>query len=384
MNYLLIYHNEDADGLVSASIIFNNLIGALESTTISNEYIKTHITDIDNFLNCNINIKQYKDNNITIDVFGTAYNELNNIINKYSITEFVNILFEKYDNIIMTDISFNETKVMKRLFNKFNNNFIWFDHHAPIIKQSIKDNFNCIPGIRDTRTSAIGLVYSFFEYNNNVLEHFEDKIQKYMPPFLQQLAGYDSYNWNFHNQPFDMCYTMTRGFEYCTKLNIINCILFIKDFFNNMYGYENNDIQGTLNNYYNKGKDIIEYENNFWSDIIKRDGDDTFVLDGKYGPERKTIVLFMYGKTRSIYFKSLIGTDIKNAVVFKRIPKVDISNRKAKVWNVSLYNINVEDDKLFHVGEYAKKKYKGGGHAGSAGFNLTNSQFNKIMKTHKI
>lgn len=382
--YLVIYHNEDADGLVSASIIFNNLIGF--NTNNTNDIIKSNITNISNFLNCNIDIKQYNDDNVTVDLFGTYYSQLSTILNTYNINEFVDILYKKYDQIIMTDISFNETNVMKSLFNKFGINFTWFDHHAPIIKASISEDFNCIPGIRDIRTSAIGLTYSYFEYkDNNVLETFEDKIQNYMPIMLCQLAGYDSYNWEFHNQSFDSCYIMTRGFEYETNLDIIKCIIFIRDYFMNLYGYEENDVKDKIDNYYNKGKDIIEYEDNFWANMIKTSGDSSFVIDGKNGPERKTMVLFMSGKTRSIYFKSLIGTDIKNVAVFKKIPNVDIKDRKAKVWNISVYNVNIEDDKVFHVGNYLKKTYKtAGGHAGAGGSTVSNYQFNKIMKTHKI
>ena len=89
----------------------------------------------------------------------------------------------------------------------------------------------------------------------------------------------------------------------------------------------------------------------------------------------------MQGKTCSTYFKSLINTDIKNAVVFKRVQ----NTKDNKVWTASVYNIRREDDEEFNVGMYLKKRYKyAGGHRGAGGFSITNAQFNKIFKTHKI
>ena len=89
----------------------------------------------------------------------------------------------------------------------------------------------------------------------------------------------------------------------------------------------------------------------------------------------------MQGKTCSTFFKSLIDTDIRNVAVFKRVP----NPQSDKTWNVSVYNVRREDDEVFHVGNYLKKRYKfAGGHAGAAGFVVTNTQFNKIFKTHKL
>lgn len=351
--YLIIYHKEDADGLVSAAIIYNYIL------------YKLHNGD---------------DNTIVIDTFGATYNELTAMINQYGAANkgmIVDILFHQYDCIFMTDISFNESEVMKLLYNKFKDSFVWIDHHFPIIHTSYKEKFDNIPGKRDTRTSAIGLSYIYC-YGDDMFKQLDEQIKE-IPVIFKQLAGYDSFNWEYHGCTFEECYNINKGFEYLTKLDFDIILIKVK---NILSSRDNTSLLYNIkNDYYDKGKEIAEYEDEYWNNIIKTSGDDTFVIDGKYGPERKTLVLVMQGKTCSTYFKSLINTDIKNVVVFKRVP----NPKDNKVWTASVYNIRREDDEEFNVGMYLKKRYKyAGGHRGCGGFSATNTQFNKIFKTHKI
>lgn len=351
--YLIIYHKEDADGLVSAAIIYNYIL------------YKLHNGD---------------DNTIVIDTFGATYNELTAMINQYGAANkgmIVDILFHQYDCIFMTDISFNESEVMKLLYNKFKDSFVWIDHHFPIIHTSYKEKFDNIPGKRDTRTSAIGLSYIYC-YGDDMFKQLDEQIKE-IPVIFKQLAGYDSFNWEYHGCTFEECYNVNKGFEYLTKLDFDIILIKVK---NILSSRDNTSLLYNIkNDYYDKGKEIAEYEDEYWNNIIKTSGDDTFVIDGKYGPERKTLVLVMQGKTCSTYFKSLINTDIKNVVVFKRVP----NPKDNKVWTASVYNIRREDDEEFNVGMYLKKRYKyAGGHRGCGGFSATNTQFNKIFKTHKI
>lgn len=351
--YLIIYHKEDADGLVSAAIIYNYIL------------YKLHNGD---------------DNTIVIDTFGATYNELTAMINQYGAANkgmIVDILFHQYDCIFMTDISFNESEVMKLLYNKFKDSFVWIDHHFPVIHTSYKEKFDNIPGKRDTRTSAIGLSYIYC-YGDDMFKQLDEQIKE-IPVIFKQLAGYDSFNWEYHGCTFEECYNVNKGFEYLTKLDFDIILIKVK---NILSSRDNTSLLYNIkNDYYDKGKEIAEYEDEYWNNIIKTSGDDTFVIDGKYGPERKTLVLVMQGKTCSTYFKSLINTDIKNVVVFKRVP----NPKDNKVWTASVYNIRREDDEEFNVGMYLKKRYKyAGGHRGCGGFSATNTQFNKIFKTHKI
>lgn len=349
--YLIIYHKEDADGLVSAAIIYNYILEVLHPNS--------------------------KDA-VQIETIGTNYVQLSNMIKEYgSITEMVETLYKIYDCVFMTDISFNESEVMKLLYNKFKDSFVWIDHHFPIIHTSYKEKFDCIPGKRDTRTSAIGLSYIYC-YGDDMFKQLNEQIKE-LPVIFKQLAGYDSFNWEYHGCTFEECYNVNKGFEYLTKLDFDIILIKVK---NILSSRDNTSLLYNIkNDYYDKGKEMAEYEDEYWNNIIKTSGDDTFVIDGKYGPERKTMVLVMQGKTCSTYFKSLINTDIKNVVVFKRVP----NPKDNKVWTASVYNIRREDDEEFNVGMYLKKRYKyAGGHRGAGGMSLSNAQFNKIFKTHKI
>lgn len=356
--YLIIYHKEDADGLVSAAIIYNYILNKLHNGA---------------------------EDTIVIDTMGTNYTDLTAMINQYGVANkgmMVDLLYHQYDCIFMTDISFNESEVMKLLYNKFKDSFVWIDHHFPIIQSSIKEGFDAIPGKRDKRTSAIGLSYIYC-YGNDMFKTLEDQLKE-IPVLFKQLAGYDSFNWEYHGCTFEECYNVNKGFEYLTKLDlnvIIDKVKYILSLNNKDDIDFNNQLYMLKNSYYDKGKEISEYEDEYWKNIIKTSGDDTFTIDGKYGQERKTLVLVMQGKTCSTFFKSLIDTDIRNVAVFKRVP----NPQSDKTWNVSVYNVRREDDEEFHVGNYLKKRYKlGGGHAGASGASLSNAQFNKIFKTHKL
>ena len=356
--YLIIYHKEDADGLVSAAIIYNYILNKLHNGN--------------------------KDE-VEIETLGTTYTELTAMINQYGAANkgmVVDMLRIMYDGIFMTDISFNESEVMKLLYNKFKDSFVWIDHHFPIIQSSIKEGFDTIPGKRDKRTSAIGLSYIYC-YGNDIFKTLEEQLKE-IPVLFKQLAGYDSFNWEYHGCTFEECYNVNKGFEYLTKLDlnvIIEKVKYILSLNNKDDIDFNNQLYILKNSYYDKGKEIAEYEDEYWKNIIQTSGDDTFTIDGKYGPERKTLVLVMQGKTCSTFFKSLIDTDIRNVAVFKRVP----NPQNDKTWNVSVYNIRREDDEEFNVGMYLKKRYKyAGGHRGAGGMSLTNAQFNKIFKTHKL
>lgn len=356
--YLIIYHKEDADGLVSAAIIYNYILYKLHNGN--------------------------KDE-VEIETLGTTYTELTAMINQYGAANkvmVVDMLRIMYDGIFMTDISFNESEVMKLLYNKFKDSFVWIDHHFPIIQSSIDEGFDTIPGKRDKRTSAIGLSYIYC-YGDDMFKTLEEQLKE-IPVLFKQLAGYDSFNWEYHGCTFEECYNVNKGFEYLTKLDlnvIIEKVKYILSLNNKDDIDFNNQLYMLKNSYYDKGKEIAEYEYEYWKNIIQTSGDDTFVIDGKYGPERKTLVLVMQGKTCSTFFKSLIDTDIRNVAVFKRVP----NPQNDKTWNVSVYNVRREDDKEFNVGMYLKKRYKlGGGHSGAGGFQLSNAQFNKIFKTHKL
>ena len=125
-NYLIIYHKEDNDGHFSAAIFYNYLVEQLS--------VKKH----------------------NIYCLGVNYEDLNNICKvKSDGTMMLDTLIQEYDTIIMTDMSFNDPKMMVKLYEEKKNKFIWIDHHAPIIKESFKLKFDNAAGLRRTDRSAI-------------------------------------------------------------------------------------------------------------------------------------------------------------------------------------------------------------------------------------
>ena len=89
------------------------------------------------------------------------------------------------------------------------------------------------------------------------------------------------------------------------------------------------------------------------------------------GTGRKCIALFIQGPTSSLIFSS-IKNEYTNGVVFKHL--------KCGDWGISLYNTDIKYDSEFHCGEYLKKNYGGGGHAGAAGCKVTEEQFIELLK----
>ena len=393
-NTIIIYHKEDADGLLSAAICWNGLLGN------DKHKIMYMLNDSNNCLNTYIHQFEYNNKNSTeIDLLGTTYAELSGLINQYgSYTNLIDSWSEKYKTIIMTDISFNETGAMKYLADKFNINFIWFDHHAPIINASYKEGFDTVPGSRETHCSAIMHVWKYF-YGGLPVEFINNLDDEHIPWIIRALSGYDSFNWEKHGIDFDTVFATSRGFEFYIKKDIKQAIQFaselityyilhhlidpelisLDDLDTEQYAFEKT-FEDKIEKIKDYGKTIIEYENYNWEYKLKEFGDFNWTLDGHYSGQRKAVALFTQEQTCSTYFKSLKETnpDIQNAIVFRKSNKND-------GWSVSVYNINVEDDKIYHVGNYLKKRYKkGGGHAGAGGAILTKLQFSRIMKTKNL
>lgn len=335
MRYLLIYHKDDNDGLISGALI--------------NKWLKfTYKKDAD------------------ITLCPSTYSELSEI---WESGEVANSWHNKYDYVIMTDLSFNEVSAMKYLKNTFKNHFIWIDHHAPAIKASIKEGYGGLEGYRDTNQSAILNAYRYFYDPLNIARE-----NGTLPSVLKVLSAYDSFSYEREGYTLDYVEAVNLGanstyeldFNKCTKmlLNILyydvtECVW--KASINNDY---------ILANLEKCGKIIQQYERQKNKKIITDYGDGDWFIENT---NRKCIVLFMQGQTSLIMFDS-VKHIYSNAAVFKRTT--------TGYWTMSLYNTNTNDN--FHCGEYLKEKYKGGGHQGASGCTLSESKFLKMLKTKTI
>lgn len=335
MRYLLIYHKDDNDGLISGALI--------------NKWLKfTYKEDAD------------------ITLCPSTYSELSEL---WESEEVANSWNNKYDYIIMTDLSFNEVSAMKYLKNTFKNHFIWIDHHAPAIKASIKEGYSGLEGYRDINQSAILNAYRYFYDPLNITRE-----NGTLPNVLRVLSAYDSFSYEREGYTLEYVEAVNLGanstyeldFDKCTKmlLNILyydvtECVW--KASINNDY---------ILSNLEKCGKIIQQYERQKNKKIIADYGDGDWFIENT---NRKCIVLFMQGQTSLIMFDS-VKHIYSNAAVFKRTA--------TGYWTMSLYNTNTNDN--FHCGEYLKEKYKGGGHSGAAGCTLSESKFLKMLKNKRI
>lgn len=340
--YLILYHNEDNDGLFSAAIMYNYLINEL------------HILE----------------ENITLE--GVTYNILKT---KYPSEESIEELHNIYTHIIMTDISFSyNIKIMKALKNIFGGSFIWIDHHKPIIDASYKYKFDDILGIRETTRSAILNMYKY------LYDQFDIKYNdKNLPELLRILSAWDSFSYEREKIKFDKCYNVNKAVTFTFNLDITKIIPFVNKL---LYNDESNEIivnntKYILNNtkfirQMNKlGKQLNDYDLSLANAQITTYGDFEWKVNGE-----KSVMIMFQGPTNSQMFKSLQNTDVKHAIILKYTPSGN--------WTLSLYNINIKDDKNFHCGNYLKEHYKGGGHAGAGGATFTQKTIVKLLKTKEL
>lgn len=335
MRYLLIYHKDDNDGLISGALI--------------NKWLKfTYKEDAD------------------ITLCPSTYSELSEL---WESGEVANSWNNKYDYIIMTDLSFNEVSAMKYLKNTFKNHFIWIDHHAPAIKASIKEGYGGLEGYRDTNQSAILNAYRYFYDPLNITRE-----NGTLPNVLRVLSAYDSFSYEREGYEFDYVEAVNLGANSMYELDFDKCTQMLNNVL--YYDYTEYVWKASINNDYilanleKCGKIIQKYERQKNKKIIADYGDGDWFIENT---NRKCIVLFMQGQTSLIMFDS-VKHIYSNAAVFKRTT--------TGYWTMSLYNTNTNDN--FHCGEYLKEKYKGGGHSGAAGCTLSESKFLKMLKTKTI
>lgn len=326
--YLIIYHEEDNDGLFSCAI--------------SKCYL--------------INEKHIDESNI--DLYGTTYSKLSELYIK-GLDTFLN----KYNNIIMCDISFNEHEAMKYLHNKFPNNFVWNDHHLAAIKQSIKYKYDNINGIRDTSRSALLQTYKYFY---DIFDEDYNTIPNKKLYLFKVLSAFDNFNWEKYSYNKEQVLLINKAINFLFNLNINLIYDLVYEII-----YKNKEIDDDKLLYY--GNILFKYDKIQYNNIIKNYGDlEWHVLDGD--TKRSACAIFYSNVSSTIMFESLLGK-IDNGIVFKR--------NKNNTWTLSLYNIDKND--TFNCGVFLNKKYKkGGGHIGAAGCTLSDTQFKKMLKNKTI
>lgn len=329
-DYLVVYHKEDNDGVMS----------------------------------CALAVKFIKMQNKTYDLLGVNYNDLAKLWDACTVQHW----HENYENLIMTDISFGDPRIMKTLKENFGNRFSWVDHHAPIIKESFKHGFSDLNGVRDTAKSAILCMYQYLYDPFN-----ECYNEKSCPELLVILSAWDSFSYEREGYELRYVQAVNMGVNFSYNLNVERMLDLLDYIMMERDGkyYDALSIEDSLiHELWLSGATILEYNNSVYAQLMENNAEHDWTV----GPDnRPASVLFMQGASNSTMFAT-VKDKSKNGIVVKRTHDGH--------WGLSLYNTNTDD--TFHCGEYLKKKYKGGGHVGAAGCLLTDRQFNKMLKTKHL
>lgn len=315
MKTLLIYHSVDNDGWMSAAIVKKWF---MEMT--DDQGIVTDILPLE---------KEESDRNI---LYTYGYNR-----------DEVPVL-NVFDQVIMCDISF-EKDIMDDLYNRYNNNFVWIDHHI----STMEKNNEFINGIRDENYAACELTWKFFYPDVD------------MPEIVRLLGRYDCFGSVGTSEE-----KLTFEFEYGSKTFIKS----YEDAYKYLHLTYNDKLQ--LNNIYDANeltkiyihgthvyKFLCEnskkiYGNGFDMKLKSIDSDEMynvkFVNYQNFNP-----------KTFKIDFNSE-GYDAAATFYFD-----------GEQYNFSIYSNDVDCSKI-------AKYYGGGGHKEASGFKMNMEQFNELFK----
>ena len=340
---LIVYHKEDNDGVFSAALMYHFMV------------------------DCMLNESKFNKENIVL--FGADYNILDSLSKDKNNEMCPYNWNEKFDYVCILDISFNNWKVMKHLYDVYKDKFYWIDHHGPALSLAAEHGYKDTTGYRATHTSTIGLVYEYMFDNLRVNQNVGK-----MPLLLQYLAGWDSFNSKQYCLGLDDCYgvnlVINRDFELDFD-KVYDCVKHI------MYddGSESDYGRNFISEIVLDAENIVDYENYKNKQLVNNYGDFNwkFIINGK---ERKAVALFCQGPSSSRMFES-VADKVDHAIVFKHLP-----NGK---WSGSVYNVRQDDDKEYNLGNWIRTVCKNsGGHRGAAGFTISNAQFNKWNKIKTV
>ncbi len=323
--YCIVYHKEDNDGLFSMALIFNYLVSKL-------------------------NVEKND-----IRLIGADYQDMK----KLDVDE----LCQNNERIIMTDISFNDFSNIKKIYKTKGTKFWWFDHHAPIIKQSLLEKCDDINGIRDTRRSAIMNVYNY------LYDPFNEKYNSKSPDIelFRILSALDSFTFKQEGYELDYVRNVNTGVYNEFMLDVDRII----DLVDLVFYMSEQDMKTLVEGFYQIGVSFNKVVDMKDAKIIEDYGQ---VYELEESGE-KVMVLYMQGGSSSMMFKS-VSDKYKHGAVIKHLKDGNFS--------ISLYNTDTKYDSEMDCGAYLKKKYGGGGHKGAAGAQISEDVFLNIMRSKKI
>lgn len=322
--FLIAYHRDDNDGVFSGAILAHHLHSRMG---IDYERIKLD---------------------------GITHGDIQERYTKEDLKE----LRKEYRFFYLTDMSM-PLECMEYARELWHHNFVWIDHHAPIIKATEESGLaDKIDGLRGAEHSAL---YHAYQYC-----HRFDGCQ--IPKYLDGLSAWDSFT--FQSAEKNRLRVINSGTTYIYGLSIERVIGLLENIDNGSETWE--DVEKEAESI---GNVLVADADRRNQELVQRYGDFDWKLVGLDGSERTACALFVQGPTSSVMFQSADGKALCG-IVCKYTP----SGR----WVFSVYNVNTDYDKEFHIGQWCREKYQGGGHAGAGGFSVSAEEFQKILAEKKI
>lgn len=292
----------------------------------------------------------------------TVKNCSNNTMSSDIVTAvFENLAEKRYDTIIICDISCNEDDAILIDDNLRNTNLILLDHHdtalhlnkyswAIVQSKIIEDSFRASSylDISDAHSSGTSLLYDFCDYFNMLGEYDNNCMLQLI---VNTIATYDTWDWvNFKS-------------EHYIKLSKVCDIYGIKRFIK-VYSDKIDDENSVLID--NTEELLLEIEQDKIDDFRKNIKKSFIEAELELNDKTYSIVMCFTGKYLDEAFD---------------VMKTEHPGRDLYIINygtgISLRTSDID----FHVGNFAKKHFEGGGgHAGAAGFRIDLTSKIKCME----
>lgn len=322
--YLIVYHQEDNDGVISAAIFYDYLMSK-------------------DVADCNIVLAPSTYSNINKNLYLTSFD-----------LKFCDDYINSFDVVVFTDISMNNVKLFKQILVNDNFHTIWVDHHKPIIDAIYSDADIDAPQIDGIRTTEHSALLNMFNYLYP---------KQFTPQIYGYLSAWDSWTYKEFGCAKEFAEMIDKAITARLQLDFNKALEFVRINKDDPFDMKDN----IFKKYYNEGKAIVNYLESVNNQMISNYGDfDWFVKikDDKH----KAIALFTQSGSSSTIFEKY-KDEYAHGIVFKKKPN----------WGFSISLYNLRDDIDFDCGAYLKNEYNGGGHKGAAGCIITDEEFNKII-----
>lgn len=277
----------------------------------------------------------------TIDLKGWNYgDEVPNVTTE---------LGAEYDIIIMVDISFPPEAMMELVdLQKVGVNTFWIDHHITAINDSIKYGYDVLPGLRYNGVAAIENTWEFF-------------FPKQPAPAVVQLLGtYDV--WNKTRYDWE---GLVLPLQFALRAKYGLSITDISQDWPTLVTSSFDELEPLIES----GRLILSFLRRNWESVVKNYSWEV-IVDGKY----RGIACMSTEFSSNLFGEKSKEYDVM--IVIDWYPK-------NQMFKTSMY-VDPDRESAFSAGEYMKEHYRGGGHKGAAGGQLTQDEFLRLINDCQI